>query len=41
MKAGWWMSRADTLVYGRFKPAAVPAWFEVPASAWKKYKRLR
>ena len=41
MKAGWWMSRADTLVYGRFKPAAVPAWFEAPASAWKKYKRLR
>lgn len=41
MKAGWWMSRADRLAYGRFKPAAVPAWFEAPASAWKEYKRLR
>ena len=40
-KAGWWMSRADRLVYGRFKPAAAPAWFEEPDAAWKKYHRLR
>jgi len=39
--AGWWMSRADKLAYGRFRPASVPGWFEAPADAWKKYKRLR
>ena len=40
-RAGWWMSRADRLVYGRFRQAAVPRWFEEPASLGAKYKRLR
>ena len=40
-KAGWWMSRADKIFYGKFKPKATPAWFEEPDPTWKKYKRLR
>ena len=38
--AGWWMSRADRLVYGPFRQAAVPGWFETPAPLGRKYKRL-
>ena len=40
-RAGWWMSRADKLVYGRFRMAPVPPWFEQPAPLGEKYKRLR
>jgi ferredoxin len=39
-KAGWWMSRAEELVYGRFRPKQSPAWFEEPEPIWKKYKTL-
>jgi ferredoxin len=39
-KAGWWMSRADKLFYGRFRPRPLPAWFEEPDPTWKKYRRL-
>ncbi|MBN1629123.1 MAG: 4Fe-4S dicluster domain-containing protein [Thermoleophilia bacterium] len=39
-KAGWWMSRAHRLVYGRFSPAPVPGWFEEPDPVWKRYRRL-
>ena len=39
-RAGWWMSRAHRLFYGRFKPAASPAWFEEPDQGWKRYRRL-
>ncbi len=40
-KAGWWMSRADKLFYGRFKPAAPPSWLEPESDpVWKKYRRL-
>ncbi|MHB8867371.1 MAG: 4Fe-4S dicluster domain-containing protein [Thermoleophilia bacterium] len=40
LKAGWWMSRAERLAYGRFRPKPVPSWFEEPPSAWRKYGRL-
>ena len=40
-KAGWWMSRAEKLVYGKFKPLPVPPWFEEPPPVWKKYKSLQ
>ncbi len=39
-KAGWWMSRADKLFYGRFNAGPLPSWFEEPDPAWKKYRRL-
>jgi hypothetical protein len=39
-KAGWWMSHAEKLVYGSFKPADPPGWFEKPERNWKKYRRL-
>ena len=39
-KAGWWMSRAEKIVYGKFRPYPVPSWFEEPPSVWKKYKTL-
>ena len=39
-KAGWWMSRAEKIVYGKFRPHPVPSWFEEPPSVWKKYKTL-
>lgn len=39
-RAGWWMSRAEKIVYGKFRPKAVPDWFEEPEPIWKKYKRL-
>ncbi len=39
-KAGWWMSRADRLLYGRFRPSPPPSWFEEPDPVWKKYRRL-
>jgi ferredoxin len=39
-RTGWWMSRAEEIVYGRFRPKDVPAWFEKPEPIWKKYKRL-
>jgi len=38
MKAGWWMSRAEKLFYGSFKPQPGPAWFERPEPIWKKYR---
>ena len=41
MKAGWWMSRAEKLIYGKFKPQEVPSYFETPDPAWRKYKSLR
>jgi reductive dehalogenase len=37
-KAGWWMSRAEKLFYGKFRPQAGPSWFETPEPIWKKYK---
>ena len=41
-KAGWWMSRAERILYGRFKPKPSPAWFELPdKKIWKKYKSLK
>jgi len=40
-KAGWWMSRTEKLVYGRFKPRKSPSYFEGPEPVWKKYKSLR
>jgi ferredoxin len=40
-RAGWWMSRADRLVYGRYRMRPVPHWFEPPASLGETYKRLR
>ncbi len=40
-KAGWWMSRAEKLFYGKFKPGNVPSYFEEPEPVWKKYKSLR
>lgn len=39
-KAGWWMSRADKMVYGKFRPKPVPPWFEEPDPIWKKYRTL-
>jgi ferredoxin len=42
-KAGWWMSRAHKVFYGRFKPVSPPRWFEDGDPAWKnvkKYQRL-
>ncbi len=39
-KAGWWMSRAEKIVYGKFRPQPVPSWFEKPSPIWKKYKTL-
>jgi len=39
-KAGWWMSRADKLFYGRFKPGPPPSWFEEPDPVWRQYRRL-
>jgi ferredoxin len=39
-KAGWWMSRAERIVYGKFRPQPVPSWFEEPSPIWKKYKTL-
>jgi epoxyqueuosine reductase QueG len=41
MKAGWWMSRAERLVYGRFIPKPSPGWLEKPEPIWNKYKTLR
>ncbi len=38
MRAGWWMSRAEKLLYGRFKPCKEPSYFEEPEPVWKKYK---
>jgi epoxyqueuosine reductase QueG len=40
-KAGWWMSRAEKLFYGKFKPHKEPFYFEEPNPIWKKYKPLR
>jgi ferredoxin len=39
-KAGWWMSCANKIVYGKFKPQPAPPWFEEPDLVWKKYKTL-
>jgi ferredoxin len=39
-KAGWWMSRAEKVVYGKFVPKPSPVWFEEPDPIWKKYKTL-
>ena len=39
-KAGWWMSRAERIIYGRFRPGQSPAWFEEPEQIWKKYRTL-
>ena len=39
-KAGWWMSRAERIVYGKFRPQPVPSWFEESSPIWKKYKTL-
>jgi epoxyqueuosine reductase QueG len=41
MGAGWWMSRAEKLLYGKFKPHKAPAYFEEPEPLWKNYKSLR
>ena len=42
-KAGWWMSRAEELVYGRFRPKPAPEWLEAPdlSVLEEKYPRLR
>ena len=35
-KAGWWMSRMDQLIYGKFKPTPHPSWMEKPEyPQWK------
>jgi ferredoxin len=39
-KAGWWMSKAEKIVYGKFRPHPSPSWFEEPDPIWKKYKTL-
>ena len=39
-KAGWWMSLADKVFYGKFKMRRQPSWFEEPDLGWKKYRRL-
>ena len=39
--AGWWMSRAEKLLYGKFRPRKMPPYFEEPESVWMKYKSLR
>ena len=39
-KAGLWMSQAEKLIYGKFRPHSVPAWLEEPEPIWKKYKKL-
>jgi len=39
-KAGWWMSRMDRLLYGRFKPKHHPDWMEKPEyPSATKYER--
>jgi hypothetical protein len=40
-KAGWWMSRAERMAYGPFRPKQSPPWFEDPDPIWKEYKTLR
>lgn len=40
-KAGWWMSRAEKLIYGKFTPQPGPACFEKPEPIWKKYRPFR
>ena len=40
MKAGWWMSRAERIIYGKFRPSPSPPWFEEPDPVWKKYKTM-
>ena len=40
-KAGWWMSRAEKLFYGRFRPGAMPDFFEESEPIWKRYKRFQ
>lgn len=37
-KMGWWLSRAEKLLYGKFKPKPGPPHFETPEPIWKKYK---
>lgn len=39
-RAGWWMSRAERLIYGRFRPRPMPDWFEGEPGVWRKFKRL-
>ena len=39
-RAGWWMSRAEKMAYGKFRPQPVPSWFEEPPPIWKKYRTL-
>jgi hypothetical protein len=39
-KAGWWMSRGEKLLYGKFRPQPSPPWFEESESGWKKYRSL-
>jgi hypothetical protein len=34
------MSRAERIIYGRFRPGQSPSWFEEPDPLWKKYKTL-
>jgi epoxyqueuosine reductase QueG len=40
-KAGWWMSRVERIVYGKFKPRTSPIWFEEPAPVWRNYRTLQ
>ncbi len=40
-KTGWWMSRAEKLLYGKFKPRKEPSYFETPEPVWRKYKPFR
>jgi reductive dehalogenase len=40
-KAGWWMSRAEKLFYGKFQPRKSPPCFEEPEPVWRKYKPFR
>lgn len=39
--AGWWMSRAHRLFYGRFRPSPSPSWLDEPEPVWNRYRRLR
>jgi len=40
-RAGWWMSLAERLLYGRFHPRPLPDWFEKNPHVWRKYKQLQ
>ncbi len=40
-KAGWWMSRAEKLLYGTYFPQPGPSYFETAEPIWEKYPAYR